>query len=51
MAKFSMPVLGVALFFDVLAFGLACGALAKRSKVSSDGCSVSLFLCLFYLDA
>lgn len=31
MGKVSWPVLGTALFFDILAFGLACGALAKRS--------------------
>lgn len=35
MAKLSWPVLGTALFLDILAFALACGALAKRSTVSS----------------
>jgi hypothetical protein len=31
-----MPVLGVALFCDVFAFALACGAVARRSKVRSS---------------
>lgn len=34
MARFSWPVLGVALILDITAFGLALGAMAKRSKVS-----------------
>lgn len=33
MVRVSMPVLAIALVLDLLAFGLAVGAMVKRSKV------------------
>ena len=50
MGRVSWPVLGTALFFDILAFGLACGALARLSTVSTlvpTSTSLWAALCFF----
>jgi hypothetical protein len=50
MAKFSWPVLGSALFFDILAFGLACGALAKRSTATPQYSAPGYLTCAYTKD-
>jgi hypothetical protein len=50
MAKFSWPVLGTALALDILAFGLACGALAKRSQAAPVYSAPGYLVCAYTKD-
>lgn len=51
MARVSMPVLGVALFCDVFAFALACGAVARRSRAAPYYSEPGYLVCGYTSDA
>ncbi|XP_024397733.1 uncharacterized protein [Physcomitrium patens] len=50
MARFSWPVLGVALILDITAFGLALGAMAKRSKAKPTDAVPGYLTCEYTKD-
>lgn len=51
MARVSMPVLGIAFFCDILAFGLACGAVARRSRAAPYYPEPGYLICGYTSDA
>jgi hypothetical protein len=50
MGRISWPVLGTALFFDILALGLACGALARRSTGTAAYAEPGYLTCAYTKD-
>ncbi|KAG0596964.1 hypothetical protein M758_UG299400 [Ceratodon purpureus] len=51
MAKVSIPVVGIAFLCDILAFGLACGAVARRSRAAPYYAEPGYLTCGYTSDA